>query len=143
MTEHQPLDRAPLRTLLMGVARLSRRAWSADLEPYGLSPHLARAMSVIAHAGGAGIRAAELAEALRVSPRSATEVVDHLADRGLVTRMPNPDDRRSVVIEVTDAGRGLMAEVGAARREVAREFYGVLDADERTELLRLLRKVAP
>ena len=86
---------------------------------------------------------ADLAERMHIAPRSATEVVDHLADKGLVTRMPNPDDRRSVVIEVTDAGRGLMAEVGAARREVAREFYGVLDADERTELLRLLRKVAP
>ena len=127
---------------LSTVARAVRRASAQRLGPHGIAMHQLRALRTIERLGGRP-RIADLAERMHIAPRSATEVVDHLADRGLVTRMPNPDDRRSVVIEVTDAGRGLMAEVGAARREVAREFYGVLDADERTELLRLLRKVAP
>ena len=141
MTEHEPLDRAPLRTLLMGVARLSRRAWSADLEPYGLSPHLARAMSVIAHAGGAGIRAAELAEALRVSPRSATEVVDALDERGLAQRAPDSTDRRAKVISLTAKGIDLHEQIAESRRNRDDALFDGLDDGERRRLAELLRKV--
>lgn len=141
MTENEPFDQAPLRTLLMGVARLSRRAWSADLEPYGLSPHLARAMSVIAHAGAQGIRAAELADALRVSPRSATEVVDSLAERGLADRAPDPTDRRAKVISLTAKGADLHEQISESRRHRDDSLFDGLGSAERDELARLLRKV--
>ncbi|GAB3307026.1 MarR family transcriptional regulator [Epidermidibacterium keratini] len=127
---------------LTAVARAVRRASAEQLGPHGIAMHQVRALRTIERLGGRP-RIADLAERMRIAPRSATEVVDHLVEKGLATRSPNPDDRRSVVIEMTDAGHALLAEVGAVRREVAREFYGVLDADERAELLRLLRKVAP
>src|SRR5947209_5301058 len=46
-----------------------------------------------------------LAERLGCVKSNATQLVDRLAADGLVRRVPDPDDRRSILIEVTDEGR--------------------------------------
>ena len=47
----------------------------------------------------------ELAGDLVMTPRNITGLVDHLERDGLVTRVPDPDDRRSVRARLTEAGR--------------------------------------
>lgn len=47
----------------------------------------------------------ELAAALDSTPRNITGLVDHLERDGLVERVPDPDDRRSVKARLTEAGR--------------------------------------
>jgi DNA-binding MarR family transcriptional regulator len=47
----------------------------------------------------------ELADDLVTTPRNVTGLVDHLERDGLVTRVPDPEDRRSVRARLTDAGR--------------------------------------
>lgn len=47
----------------------------------------------------------ELAMSLDFSPRNVTGLVDHLERDGLVERVPDPDDRRSVRARLTDKGR--------------------------------------
>ena len=47
----------------------------------------------------------ELAEMLEVTPRTITGLVDNLERDGLVKRVDDPNDRRSVYAEVTDKGR--------------------------------------
>ena len=42
---------------------------------------------------------------LQVHPTSVTNAVDRLESAGLVRRLPHPDDRRGVLVEITDAGR--------------------------------------
>ena len=138
MSSHESSEELPLRQLLMRVAHVSRRAWLADLEPYGLSPHLARALNVIAAQEDSGMRAAELAQRLRVSPRSATEVVDGLAERGLVLRSPDPDDRRAKVLSLTDEGVRLWRTLDTSRRERDDAMFDVVSADQREELRALL-----
>ena len=72
-----------LRDLVMSTARGLRRRWVDALEPWQLSPHEYRALHVIGHGDGDGPRLGDVAKALRIAPRSATEVVDRLQDRGL------------------------------------------------------------
>ncbi len=48
----------------------------------------------------------DLAEDLGSTPRNITGLVDHLEKDGLVERVPDPDDRRSVRARLTEAGRG-------------------------------------
>ena len=50
------------------------------------------------------MRPGALAEHLRIAPRSATEVVDDLQERGLVERAPDPADRRATLVRLTEAG---------------------------------------
>ncbi|MET0686094.1 MAG: MarR family transcriptional regulator [Solirubrobacteraceae bacterium] len=55
-----------------------------------------------------------LAEATAQHPSTLTGVLDRLERRGLVARRPNPADRRSTLIEPTEAGRPAVERVGAA-----------------------------
>jgi DNA-binding MarR family transcriptional regulator len=128
---------AALGDLLMRAARTLRRRFGAVLAPWDLSPHQARALRVVG--SGDGVRLSELAEALRIAPRSATEVADGLQERGLVERAADPTDRRAVVLTVTEAGRQVQREVDDARAADAQELFGRLSAADRAELARILR----
>ncbi|MFB0835763.1 MarR family winged helix-turn-helix transcriptional regulator [Arthrobacter halodurans] len=88
--------------------------------------------------GGTPLRLSELAERLRIAPRSATEVVDQLEARGLVARAPDPRDRRATLVSLTAEGRALTERVGAVRGEQSDFFFARLAPKDRGELGRLL-----
>jgi DNA-binding MarR family transcriptional regulator len=125
--------------LLMRAARLQRGQWREVLAPWDLNPSQARALRVLVEHDGT--RVSELAEALHIAPRSATEVADGLEERGLVERSPDPSDRRAVLLRPTEAGRKLRAEVEAARAAGMRAMFGRLPAEDRAELARILRRL--
>lgn len=79
----------------------------------GLSAPRLSALSVIVFAGPLSLAA--LAAAEQVRPPTMSRIVDALVAAGLVTREAAPDDRRSVRIDATPAGRKLLDE-GRARR---------------------------
>lgn len=68
----------------------------------------------------------DLAEDLDTSPRNITGLVDHLERDGLVERVPDPEDRRSVRARLTEAGRVRIEAIwkeGLERQfEIVREF---------------------
>jgi DNA-binding MarR family transcriptional regulator len=130
-------DSGVLSELLMHAARAQRHRWRELLGPWDLTPSQSRALRVVGD--GDGTRVSDLAEALRIAPRSATEVADGLQDRGLVERAPDPTDRRAVVLTATAAGRRVQQEVDAARAADAEELFGRLPAADRAELARILR----
>lgn len=129
----------PLADLLMRCTRTLRRRWSRLLEPWELSPHQTRALRVLSRAEGP--RLSELAETLHVAPRSATEVVDGLAAKGLVRREPDPSDRRAVRLQLTVTGEGVVAELAEARSAEMAEFFAPLSPTDRRELSRILRQL--
>jgi DNA-binding MarR family transcriptional regulator len=133
-------EAAELSELLMRVARTQRRRWRAVLAPWDLSPHQARALAVVC--AGDGVRLSDLAETLRIAPRSATEVADGLQERGLVERGPDPGDRRAVLLRPTEEGRRIRAEVDRARTADSRELFSRLPVGDRSSLARLLRALA-
>src|SRR4029078_207389 len=57
-----------------------------------------------------------LAESLDVSVASATGIVDRMTERGLVQRHSLESDRRVVLVELTDSGRGVFVDLAARRR---------------------------
>lgn len=61
-------------------------------------------LAVRAHPGAVPITVGELAERLLIKNHSALGLVDRLVERGLVTRAPSPQDRRRVVLALTDEG---------------------------------------
>ncbi len=130
-------DATALGELLIRAARSQRHRWAHVLAPWDLSPHHARALGVLS--GSDGRRLSDLAEALRIAPRSATEVADALQQRGLVERSPDPSDRRAVLLTVTDEGRRVQAEIGEARAAALQAMFDRLSGRERAELGRLLR----
>jgi DNA-binding MarR family transcriptional regulator len=88
-----------------------------------------------------GTRVSELAEALHIAPRSATEVADSLEGRGLVERASDPRDRRAVLLRPTETGQKLRDEVETARHAATRAMFERLPAEDRAELVRILRRL--
>jgi DNA-binding MarR family transcriptional regulator len=131
---------AELSDLLMRAARTQRRRWRDALAPWDLSPHQARALRVVGERDG--VRLTDLAEALHIAPRSATEVADGLQERGLVERTSDPGDRRAVILRPTDEGRRIRAEIDAARTADSAELFARLPAGEQAALARILRTLA-
>src|SRR3954469_1184554 len=131
---------ADLGDLLMRAPRALRRRWRSVLAPWDLSPHQARALGVVATRDG--VRLSDLADALHIAPRSATEVADGLQERGLLERTPDPGDRRAVILRPTDEGRRIRAEIDAARTADSAELFARLPAADRTALARLLPALA-
>ncbi|NLE96510.1 MAG: winged helix-turn-helix transcriptional regulator [Propionibacterium sp.] len=125
---------AQLGDLVNRLTRILRR------RTHGLPipPHQLRALRFIAHGS---VRPARLAEALGITPRAVTDVVDAMIEAGLVVATPDPGDRRAKVLEITEEGERQRAAARERRDEAAREVFDPLDDDERTELARLLEKV--
>jgi DNA-binding MarR family transcriptional regulator len=132
-----PLD--GLSELFWSVARKLRRHTRSVVEPYHLTPSMARALGVLSQF--APMRISALADHLRVAPRTATELVDELAGRNLADRHPDPRDRRAVLVILTDAGEEDAKAIRAAREAAGARFFQALNADDRRELGRILRKL--
>ncbi len=116
-----------------------RHRFAELLRPWELSPHQLRALRVIS--ANEPLRLNTLAENLRITPRSVTEVVDALSDRGLVERAPDPADRRATTVSTTADGRHLLHDVERAGRADSAQFFGRLTGEERRQLATLLAKL--
>jgi len=132
-------DETLLSELFWGVARRLRRIGHETLGPLHVSPSQSRALGELMRHGA--MRPGVLAEHLHIAPRSATEVVDDLQERGLVERAPDPADRRATLVRLTEAGAAAGTEMKAARQAEAERFFASLSATDRADLSRILRKL--
>ncbi len=128
-----------LGDLVMRVARSLRRRAAEAMAPWDLAPHQVRALRVVGH--HEGIRPGELAVHLRVAPRSVTDVVDALEERGLLERRRDPGDRRATVLALTASGQRLVDETGAARRSDAGAYFARLPERDQATLRRILTRL--
>jgi DNA-binding MarR family transcriptional regulator len=92
---------------------------------------------------GAGepLTPSEISARTLVSSATMTGTLDRLERQGLVRRLPNPEDRRSVLVEVTDAGRALCDRFLPGINALQIAVVSELEPAERHQLLELLGKV--
>lgn len=134
-----PLEQAPLTDdlgfLLARASAVSQAATNGVLGAHGLR---VRSYSVLALAVSGRPSQRELAAFLRLDPSQVVALIDDLERRDLVTRAPDPRDRRANVVAATPEGRVLY------RRALAdvEKAHVDLSSAERVELARLLRAVA-
>ncbi|TDC47403.1 MarR family transcriptional regulator [Jiangella ureilytica] len=82
-----------------------------------------------------------LAEALRVSPRNITGLVDALVATGFVTREPHPTDRRATLVTFTEHGATIAAGLERDQHEFARILFEGMPDDRVTALVEGLDEV--
>lgn len=132
-------EQRSLSDLFWSVARRMRHASQESLARWDISPSHARVLGVLARHGT--MRLSELARQLRIAPRSTTEVVDALEDRGLIERQPDPSDRRATLVVLTGTGAEVAGELQQARSVEAEAYFQLLTDAERQQLTRILRKL--
>lgn len=76
-----------------------------------------------------------------LSSGAMTNRIDRLEEAGFVKRGPDPDDRRGVLVELTDAGRRAWEESVSAQAAKESLVTGALSADEKKQLNALLRRL--
>jgi DNA-binding MarR family transcriptional regulator len=115
-----------------GVLALSRRMRAA--RPAGLSPTGLIVLSRL-HRGGE-MTPTMLASLDRMQPQSLTRILSALEERGLVRRVPDPEDGRRVPVRITQAGRLVLREDSRLREAWLAQALERLSPTER-EVLRL------
>jgi DNA-binding MarR family transcriptional regulator len=83
----------------------------------------------------------EIADFLGITPPSATSLVDTLAKAGMVNRLDDPNDRRSVQLEITAKGEKLIEEGMTKMKELMKKNLEVLTEDEQESLSKILAKI--
>jgi DNA-binding MarR family transcriptional regulator len=129
-------DVAPLEALaaLRLASKQAHTAMERWTESLGLSESRLRVLMALHYSPERRRPLGELAEILNVVPRTVTDVIDVLERDGLITRVPDPTDRRSVHAQLTPAGR---ERVEAVKRDAIDKQTAVFAGFNRSELAQL------
>jgi DNA-binding MarR family transcriptional regulator len=110
-------------------------------DKYQLSPS-ARGVLAVVEGAGQALEPTVIAERLMVTTGSMTSLLDNLEKRGLVRRLPHPDDRRKLLIDITPAARAIVDELLPTMHAREREVIdAALTSSEQRTLLRFLAEL--
>jgi MarR family transcriptional regulator, lower aerobic nicotinate degradation pathway regulator len=119
------------------VSRHREARLDAALRRLGLSLSRHRALSIVS--GIAPCTMSELSEFSAVDRTTLTRTVDQLVESGLVERATPREDRRQVVLTLTEAGRETCGRSMQAIFDVNRELAADMSDDERRAAVRMLQ----
>lgn len=145
---HEEIDQAeevgtPAGATLFSFLDVSERLFSRiaeALKAVGLSYAKYDVLDQLRRAGEP-VSLSVLAQGLGCAASNITQLVDRLETEGLVQRIDDPEDRRSVRAQLTPQG-ATQAEEGRTQIDVVRaQFAASFTAAERVELARLLAKI--
>ena len=108
----------------------------------GVSASQARVLAVL-HFSGGPIKPSLVATLLFQETQSITGILHRIESRGWVRRLPDPNDRRAVGLELTDSGREITDEIVKISDELYDDLFGskVLTASEKRQIEVILKKV--
>lgn len=98
-----------------------------------------RALITLRNSGEVSQR--ELTEKLSIKPGSMSEIVAKLANKGFIERTPSVNDKRTMIITLTELGQKRAEEVLQFRTERRTELFAGLEESEKNSLLFLLEKI--
>jgi DNA-binding MarR family transcriptional regulator len=145
--ERPDLDVEPLE-VLSRVSRLARhldRARRTAFAEHGLESWEFDVLTALRRAGAPyQLSPGQLLTQTLVTSGTMTNRIDRLAGKGLVQRLPDPGDRRGVLVRLTESGQDRADEALAGLLAHERALLAQLSAAQRTSLADLLRQlVAP
>ena len=142
--ERPDLDSSPIGV----VGRISRLARELEqrLEPvyreHGLEPGWHDVLATLRRGGPPyRLRPSEFTSALMLTSSGTTKRLDRLEQAGLITRGPDPADRRGTLITLTPKGLELIDSVTEAHLDNERRLLASLNDAEQSRLADLLRKL--
>jgi len=142
--ERPDLDVAPLG-VLSRVSRLARHLDLARREAFAahdLEPWEFDVLAALRREGAPyTLSPGRLLQVTLVTSGTMTNRIDRLAAKGLVARVPDPNDGRGVQVVLTDAGRGRVDDALTDLLAHERDILSALPADDREELADLLRRL--
>lgn len=140
-----PAEGAPdLKRLFSELVRLETELWGAVdrrlRADHGLPLPNFEFMQVIA--GTPNCRVQDIATELSITVGGTSKIVDRIEAAGHCVRRANPDDRRSSIVELTPAGKRLLAKAAATVEDELRRRLGPALSDRSSaQLTRTLTRL--
>jgi DNA-binding MarR family transcriptional regulator len=139
-----PPDVMAAVTSVMRVQQIVQSAVDNALRPHGLTFARYEALVLLYFSRRGALPMRVMGQRLQLHPTSVTNIVDRLEADRLVKRIPHPTDRRTTLVEITEAGRARRA---AATQAVTSVDFGLRGLTERqtetlTELLAKVRRAS-
>jgi len=142
--ERADLDLRPME-VLSRVSRLSHhldRARRQAFTAHGLESWEFDVLAALRRAGAPyALSPSRLLKETLVTSGTMTNRVDRLAARGFVERLPDPSDRRGVLVRLTDTGRATVDGALSELLDRERDLLTGLDAAKQQQLATLLRSL--
>ncbi|OJV30122.1 MAG: MarR family transcriptional regulator [Actinobacteria bacterium 69-20] len=131
-------------TNIMRVQQILQASVDEALRPHGLTFARYEALVLLSFSQRGSLPMRMMGERLQLHPTSITNIVDRLEADGLVRRLRHPSDRRTTLVEITEAGKG---RLGPATDAVMNADFGLVglseaDADALGALLTNVRRAA-
>lgn len=121
---------------LLAVTSLMAGDMQRGLAGYGLTEARAH---VLWHLGAVqSVTQRQLADALKVTPRNVTALIDALEATDFVRRTAHPTDRRAVVVVLTDKGQQAVSQMHASMTKLAEQLFGHVPASDLRTFHRIL-----
>lgn len=121
------------RTMLRTMFSL-RHAVRPVFATHALTGPQWQVLRALGEAEAAGLTLGDIAGRLLHSPGNTTGIVDKLEESGLARRVPHPEDRRAILVTLTDAGREIYQTVEPALAERTAELFSCLTPAEQATL---------
>lgn len=123
--------------LVGDVARLLRRNFNRRAQALGLSQAQWRALAYLSRQQG--VSQASLADRLEIQPITLVRLLDRLQAAGLVTRRPDPHDRRAFRLYLTDRAQPLLARVWSIATQTREQALAGMPIQRQRMLIKSLQ----
>ncbi|MFC4274879.1 MarR family winged helix-turn-helix transcriptional regulator [Achromobacter aloeverae] len=143
-TARPDLPIAPMAVFsrLFRLQAVASRDIDRSLRPLGVNPGEFDVIATLTrHGPPHALSPQQLAESLLLSSGAMTNRLDRLEQAGLVARQPNPDDRRGIIVTLTELGRQTADAVLRAYLDILDRMLAPLAPDRREALAGLLREL--
>jgi DNA-binding MarR family transcriptional regulator len=134
------MNNSPVLFRYLDVADSLYDRISAALSSVGLSYAKYEVLARLRQAK-APVSLGALAVGQKCARSNITQMVDRLEAEELVRRLADPEDRRSVLAELTESGEALARQGAAQMDRISTEFAAQLGPADLTELDRLLTRL--
>ena len=128
-----------IRLVLWKAAKAVDRVDRDSIRRTGLTLSDFAIMEALLHKGPLPIN--QIGEKVLLSSGSMTAAVNRLENAGHVQRIQDPSDGRCYYVHLTKTGRRIVSQAFRRHAQNLEKAAGALTVEERTELVRLLKKV--
>jgi DNA-binding MarR family transcriptional regulator len=130
MSELAAPEEVAIPALMRGARGSYARAITAQLAAAGFDDLPRNGGFVLGGMANFGGSAGDMIRGLEVSKQAASQLIDTLVIRGYLTREINQDDRRRMVIDLTDRGRAAAAAVRAGVEAIDKELAQMISPEQ-------------
>jgi len=121
---------------LAKISQLGARIWGQKVSDLNITAVQAMVLRFLYDKDG--VTSIDLGKKTELDSSTVTGILDRLESAGLITRKNNPDDRRSILIYLTEKGKFTGGEVAKRMDDANNDFFKAVNQQEEKELRRII-----